>query len=297
MRKFLLVLLSILLFFSLQAQDSLKYQKFYPQKGDWGVSVDLLPLIGLFDNVVHWASTNNSYTPLGLKINSTILHMISDNKARMYSIDIFGVHKTVLAPVKIYTGTMPTPLSSYYNDNDRFTVDYYRLKLGIGTQWRKSKKRFQTYWGYLINIGYTYGGHEVLNPALDYSTINDETFVSVHNFSVSYSDNSVSISSNYQLTNLGSRLLSRKNGDRLLLGTTGLIGVDFFVLPKLAIGSNVSFSISGSYTMPGSETYEYFNFSNPDNISYYRKTEKIPGLFGLNFGLDLGSVLYMRIFL
>ena len=302
MRKFLFVILSVGLFLSsLHAQSSDKYQKLYPKKGDWAVTLSASPFINLVGNLVRFGSDNNFSNPLQLSFFRSIMHMVTDNKARIYSLDYYGTHQTKFYDAVVFiTDPLVTHRFDYYKVKDKLTYSFYRLRIGMGTQWRKSKGRFQVYYGYLANLSYIFGPQAKFTPGYDFSKIDTVQSVNYESYTIEPLNNynSVKIVSTFSnVTRSGSRTLATKYGGGVGLGITGILGVDFFVLPKIAIGGSVSFYGGGNYFFPGQQTYEYFDFNNPNNIIYEQKTEKIPGYFSLDFHYNLVSGLYLRIFL
>ncbi len=302
MRRFVLVLLSSVLFFSLQAQDSLKYQKLYPQKGDWAVTLSASPFINFVGNIIRVGSDDNFYNPLNLSFSPTLLHMITDNKARIYSLDYYGKHETRFYDALVYIVDPYTTIpDEFYKVKDKLTIDFYRVKVGIGTQWRMNRGRFQLYYGYLFNLGYILGPISKFTPGYDFSTIDTVEAVYCRSYYVEPVDNYNSFDVNIDFfsapTRNGYRTLSVRYGGGIGLGMTGILGVDLFVLPKIAVGGNVSFYGGGSYFFPGKRTYEYFDFNDANNIIYEIRTEDIPGHFSLSFNYNLVSGLYLRIFL
>ncbi len=297
MRRILLILLSSVIYFSFQAQDSLKFQKFYPHKGDWAVTLSVSPFINLMGNIMRVGSDDNFYNPLKLSFSPILLHMITDNKARIYSLDYYGTHETRLYDTRAYTSD-PLVTNSY--DKDKLTIDFYLIKVGIGTQWRKNKGHFQLYYGYQLNLRYVFGPKAKFTPGYDFSIIDTVETVNYRSYNVEPVDNYnffKVINVFNHLARSGYRNLSVSYGGGIGLGVTGIFGVDFFILPKIALGGNVSFYGGGNYFFPGKRTYEYFDFNDPNTIIYGIRTDEIPGYFNLHFHYNLVSGLYLRIFL
>ena len=302
MRKFVLVVLTLSFVFVVQAQDSVKYQKFYPHKGDWAVTLSASPFINFVGNFIRIASDDNFYNPLQLSFFRSILHMVTDNKARIYSLDYYGKHETRFYDALVFTADPFTTFSDeYYKVKDKLTVDFYRVKFGIGTQWRKNKGRFQIYYGYLVNLNYVFGPRAKFTPGYDFSTIDTVETVFCRSYSIEPVDNYTyyRVEGDFfrHYARSGFRALSIKYGGGIGLGMTGIFGVDLFVLPKIALGGSVSFYGGGNYFFPGERTYEYFDFNDANNLVYEQRTEKIPGRLGLDFHYNLVSGLYLRIFL
>ncbi len=302
MKRLTLLALVVCLISSLNAQDSMRFEKYYPHTGDWGISFSASPFINFVGNLIRVGSDHNFYNPLKLSFSPTLIHMVSNNKARIYSLNYYGTHETHFYDAKVYIeDPLETHTFEYYTVKDKLTVDFYRIKAGIGTQWRKGKGRFQLYYGYLFNLTYVFGPKAKFTPGYDFSSI--DTVETVYSMSINivpesdYSNFDIDPDFIGYKVRSGQRNLSISYGGGVGLGATAIMGVDFFVLPKIAVGGNVSFYGAGHYFFPGQRTFEYFNFNNPNNIIYEIRTEQIPAYFSLNFHYNLVSGLYIRIFL
>ncbi len=291
MRRYLPIFL-VLIALSTSAQNTgiNKFEKYYPHTGDWGITFNATPLFDFIGNVVRIGSNNDFASPLRLEFSSSILHMLSNNKARIYSLDIGGKHQTELSAVKFYINGQEKQMY------DKYSMDYYHINLGTGIQWRKSSGRFQLYWGYIFSVNYDFGPMVRGDYAYSIDTVMTSTPVEIGSYTLYNSGDGYILSvTDGRPTYKGQRMLVDKSGDNLALGLKAIVGFDFFILPKIAMGATVNTYINTGYTLPGYIKYEYFDF----NFTPEYHIEKIskPGQLNINLGSDLSSAFYIRIFL
>ena len=281
-----LLMLSVLPLGVLTAQEEKDY---LPKAGDWAIGIDMQPVYSFFGNLANGDAGNGlgqfgGEDAFGAIPSVSIMgkYMLDNTTAIRLNL---GIEKAVdhhydyrLDDVKNSDKPSGAKVQDYYKHNDAI----YSLAAGI--EFRKGENRIQGYVGADLvfeyekdryNISY---GNILTNvnqdPTRDAATYNA---LGLGVYNVGYWNNSY---------------LTESYRKSTILGLAGKVGVEYFVVPKLAFGGEVSLMAAerfeaGSYTIqegynPISDQVEtYTELVSPANREFYLGT------------LDMGGKLFM----
>ena len=281
-----LLMLSVLPLGVLTAQEEKDY---LPKAGDWAIGIDMQPVYSFFGNLANGDAGNGlgqfgGEDAFGAIPSVSIMgkYMLDNTTAIRLNL---GIEKAVdhhydyrLDDVKNSDQPSGAKVQDYYKHNDAI----YSLAAGI--EFRKGENRIQGYVGADLvfeyekdryNISY---GNILTNvnqdPTRDAATYNA---LGLGVYNVGYWNNSY---------------LTESYRKSTILGLAGKVGVEYFVVPKLAFGGEVSLMAAerfeaGSYTIqegynPISDQVEtYTELVSPANREFYLGT------------LDMGGKLFM----
>jgi len=255
MKKILTISLGLLLtgVTIAQSNDQIQNKKgvdIMPVKGEWalGAGFNVLGFVGnMFTN-----TNNNSYANSLMRNNfggQSIFgkYMISDNNA--VRVSVFNAGQNTTTKYKAYDDKTTDP------DSLVFDVQKYRTsstRIGVGYEFRKGSTRLRGIygadafvgWGTGQNYDYTYGNAMTFDNQAPYS-INPNGYGSI----------------GVQNTPNAERIVSVNNSNAFNLGLRGFIGVEYFIAPKICIGTefgwNVTYTNSGDRTVI-TEKYDIF---------------------------------------
>ncbi|MDE6452098.1 MAG: hypothetical protein K2L23_07425, partial [Odoribacter sp.] len=270
-------------------------KQYLPEKGDWGIGIDVVPLLKYIGPAFHDASGNPSDlhgiggTPFtkGSQFEKT-------NKTLMPDVSIMGKyflsHKLALrANIGLKVGT---ETNRYYSDDDKAAmldplnedkvINKVRnrksgVSIMLGGEYRKGTRRVQGVFGAGILFA-------CMNDKVKYDYGNGLTDINQHPTGSKWSD-----------SNSAYRVLSEYNtGANFYTGITGSAGVEWFMAPKISLGAEVNLSL---YYLCGKKTYiesEGYNKTlqrvekrtdliSPGNRGFYMATESLGGSLNLNF--------------
>ena len=281
-----LLMLSVLPLGVLTAQEEKDY---LPKAGDWAIGIDMQPVYSFFGNLANGDAGNGlgqfgGEDAFGAIPSVSIMgkYMLDNTTAIRLNL---GIEKAVdhhydyrLDDVENSDKPSGAKVQDYYKHNDAI----YSLAAGI--EFRKGENRIQGYVGADLvfeyekdryNISY---GNILTNvnqdPTRDAATYNA---LGLGVYNVGYWNNSY---------------LTESYRKSTILGLAGKVGVEYFVVPKLAFGGEVSLMAAerfeaGSYTIqegynPISDQVEtYTELVSPANREFYLGT------------LDMGGKLFM----
>ena len=279
-------MLSVLPLGVLTAQEEKDY---LPKAGDWAIGIDMQPVYSIFGNLANGDAGNGlgqfgGEDAFGAIPSVSIMgkYMLDNTTAIRLNL---GIEKAVdhhydyrLDDVKNSDKPSGAKVQDYYKHNDAI----YSLAAGI--EFRKGENRIQGYVGADLvfeyekdryNISY---GNILTNvnqePTRDFATYN-ALGLGVHN--VGYWTQSY---------------LTESYRKSTILGLAGKVGVEYFVVPKLAFGGEVSLMAAerfeaGSYTIQegynqiSDQVETYTELVSPANREFYLGT------------LDMGGKLFM----
>jgi hypothetical protein len=235
-----ILFLAVTLTVSAQEGDSVLKSKagipILPKKGDWAIGASALPYLEYLGNMFN--NTQNNTLKLG---NTTLYgrYFLEDSKALRFALSISQSSNLQKFYVADDAALYKDPLSnaktedSYKRNLTDYTFNiaylkyrgYGRLQGFCGAQAGFGFSRTHTY--------YTYG-----NP---FST--DNTAPTTYN------------------GRLSERVLESDNGITYSVNVGALAGVEYYFLPKICIGGEISLSLSNRWKTQGNSTYERMNNS------------------------------------
>jgi hypothetical protein len=228
MKKVILVIAVLISSGTVHAQELLskKGTPILPEKGDWSVGIDAVPLINYFGNL--FSNAGNSHTDY-----FTFTHPMT----------IVG--KLMKTPDKAYRGKVRIGFGSVTQDTvvedlsnpashvtDETVISDFNLTLGAGIQWMRGKGRLRGIYG--VEALFSKGSH-----SSTYTFGNELT-----------------------ATNTGPRTTEIKDGNSTGFGIRGFIGVEYFFAPKISLSGEFGWGINFDYKGEGSTTVEEWDVTN-----------------------------------
>lgn len=274
-----------------KACDTACDKQYLPQKGDFAIGVDVVPLFLPLANAIGGNKAEVSdvvvagnpflFEEFSFKPNASILakYMITDNWAVKANLGIIVSDKRDRRYVK-------DDLKQYLDPNSMAkVVDQAKTVKGgatlqVGGEYRVGKKRVQGVFGFGIlagvyseNVSYRYG-----NEITDLNRTPSSAF----------QNSGVSVPSGYRVTEY------RHDGAVGCLGLYGSAGVEWFVAPKISLGAEVSLNYYATFAGQGIAKSEGFNTAynaietrtdliTPGDRSHHFGTDNIGGALNLTF--------------
>jgi hypothetical protein len=258
-----------------------------PTSGEWGVGMNALPVINYIGNAFN-GNTGNTFMSGTKFVNywagNTLFgkYMLSDDNAvraqlrigqynTTYSNFVFSDRST--SPDSMVTDTYTTR-SSFYN-------------IGVGYEFRRGKNRLRGIYGgevmYMFQRGistdYTYGnGYGLGNQAPTATSWMPWGAVS-------------------GVSDMGERIVSSTGGNFNGAGLRGFIGVEYYVLPKICIGTEFGWGLMYGKTGESVTRSEYFDGGQAAGSEVIWREMKTAGSKGLSIDTDnFGGSLYMMFY-
>jgi hypothetical protein len=261
---------------SAQSNDQIQNKKgadLLPVKGEYaiGIGTNLQTLTGFVGNMFN-NDQNNS-------INSTFLnhpatgasifgkYMMSDNMALRVTLNQFGGDNTSV--FEVYDDRANDPDSMVYDKvrtNSSFTA------VSAGLEWRRGKSRLRGF----------YGGEAVLSWNSGHTHYTYGNLLGGTN--VTPTDNAAMPAYNGQ----HGRTTQIRNGATFGVGARGFAGVEYFIAPKICIGTEFGWSLRFNKSGDSKTTYEkwdpFYDNGTGGIVTYTDQTNQ--GGWGINSGID-----------
>ena len=256
MKKSIFSIAAALVFTAASAQETVelkskKGENYLPQANDWSIGFDALPLLGTVGNLMA-TNANTTVTGTGGLTNVITGKMFKDaSTAYRGMLGINFGSTTTKTLVDDVTNADPTVMVT-----DESKTATSSITIGAGLEKRRGNTRLQGYYGGMLAIMYA-GGTNVTN-----------TF-----------GNALSA------TNTGPQTTSTKSGSTFGLNLNGIIGAEYFVLPKVSIGAEYWWGVGFSSTGDGESTTESFT------TSVVSTTTKTAGGSSFNIGGSYASTM------
>jgi hypothetical protein len=244
-----------------------------PQAGDIAVGIDMVPFLNYFGNIAN-QTVNNTYNGSFLSNANTLFgkyFLDSDLAVR----GRFMIMSTIDQDKRYILDD-----AAFYNDpntNDQ-VVDVRKFKdhdymISGGIEKRRGKGRLRGIFAAEVSVmfgtnktEYTYGNN--------YSSLN--TTPGTTNFGGNIAANG--------------RVLSDKNASYFGAGIGAFIGVEYFIMPNIAIGSEVGWGVNYTKWSQSNTVTEVWNGNSAEEVT----TLDSPGDLGFNYGLNNPTAsLYM----
>ena len=229
------------------AQDltSKKGEPILPEAGDWSIGIDATPILSYAKGFIGGNGTGATSPSFNfLSGNNTILGKYFKDEKTAYRAGInigFASHSATNLVNQdqqpFVAGAAPVKVT------DKTSVSTTSFGLTGGLEMRKGKTRLQGYYGGELGIWFgsthqknTYGNAYGTGTAAGTSTTPEST---------TWAPGSASAMGT---SAAGSRTTDWKSGSTFQFGVRGFIGVEYFILPKIAIGGEFGWGIGLAHT-------------------------------------------------
>lgn len=307
MKKILSILLVVLFPFSgTYAQENNEKttqekapKQYLPEKGDWGIGVDVVPLLKYIGTAFHDASGKpNDLNGLGGTPFTKGSNFEKGNKTLMPDVSIMGKYfltEKLALRANIGLKVSAETDRTYFPDDkaaildplseDKVVNKIRNQKSGVsimlGGEYRKGTKRVQGVFGAGILFA-------CMNDKVKYNYGNSLTDINQKPTGSVYPPNNSPVPNDYRL------LTIYNTGANFYTGLTGSAGVEWFLAPKISLGAEVNLSL---YYLCGKKIYiesEGYNEAlqrvekrtdlvSPGNRGFYMATESLGGSLNFNF--------------
>ena len=223
MKRYIYLLISVLCVFPVLAQgqnDSSENEEknntkqYFPERGDTGIGFDATPFLNYLGNMFNETADNS----LDLGDNTLYFRKYLTNSSALRVVTSFSLNKDVDEFfVNDDAADLSDPLS---NDQvkDRMTYQNDAFYLNLGYQKFHGEGRLRGFYGVDAGFG-------VVNEKTEYEYGNEMT--------------SVNTAPTTYLGNQSERILEDNNGRELSLGIGAICGVEYYLMPRFAIGAEV----------------------------------------------------------
>lgn len=250
--------------FAQGSTTSMKNKKgleYLPQAGDWAIQFDAVPLIDFGLNALK-LNTNTGATAQHLGhvsgFNNVIVGKMFTSSTEAWRVKV-GINYT--------SNSAETVLATYGANGDENYIQTQKdvvtnVILGFGKEWRRGHNRLQGF----------YGGEALL-------VIGSPNTTTSFDYNL---DLQQAITEGVEAGGATRNLGISKSGS-FGIGARGFVGVDYFVLPKIAIGAEFGWGI-------GFSSSNASNSVETDNAGTTEETEsQVLKTSGLNIGIDDGA--------
>ena len=259
-----------------QSNDQIQNKKgvdLLPVKGEWavGIGTDLGTLSGFVGNMFNndanntLSSTFLNYPNTGSSVFGK--YMLSNDMAARATFFNGGQDRTEV--YEVYDDRSNDPDSVVY-DKRRFNNSITRLSLGL--EWRRGKSRLRGF----------YGAEGVLSWVNSHNHYSYGNALGVDNLTPT--DNGAMPGYNAQ----HGRTVEIRNGATFGLGVRGFLGVEYFIAPKICVGTEFGWGVNFFKSSDDVTTYEkydpFYDNGTGGIVRYEDKTNQ--GGWSISSGLD-----------
>jgi len=247
MRNKILILFLTIVSFSVSAQEasdsilrSKKGTPILPKAGDWAIGADALPYLEYLGNMFNNTDDNT------LDLGSYMLYgryFLTDNTAVRFA---FGVEKSNSLSQNYIQNDAANLIDPLSNEK---VIDNYKsidknLTLDLGYQIFRGYGRLRGFYGF--HVGYRYSREKYIYSYGNKITQDNQTP------SIYYSS----------YTSNNARILDQDNGINQSIMAGLIAGVEYYFLPKICIGGEITFTGYHSWSSQGNSKYERWNGSS-----------------------------------
>lgn len=282
MKKYIIMLLCAIATFNISAQEATQ-KKYLPEQGDIAIGVDVTPVLRYVGNAFNGSTDNSldglSGTPFNDRMgfitpSASIMmkYMLTDEVALRTNLGLLFNNYNDRRYVADDKELAINPLSEKKLIDSKLTKRK-GFSLSVGTEYRKGSKRIQGIFGLSALVAFQ-------KESSSYTYGNAITSVN------QIPSNAFEITTSYR------PLKEWSQAGETILGLSGTAGIEWFVAPKIALGTEVSLSLYGLF---GKQNYT-------ESEGYDTSLEKVvtrtdihsPGNKGFYCGTEtLGGSLYM----
>lgn len=242
MKRFISLIIAGLLILPAMAQDYVqseeeeaprKTSNYFPERGDMGIGFDATPFLDYAGNMFN-GTTNNS---LNLGDNTLYFRYFLDNSSAVRAALRINSNKNVNKQfIDDDAAQMEDPLSEkQLEDHEITTNNQYELKLGY--QMFRGENRLRGFYGADVFLRYQ-------KSVTEYEYGNEMTVENPEP------------SANFVGFNPAQRDLERNNGTEFSFGLGAFCGAEYYLMPKVALGTELGVIYARSSRGQSSRTYE-----------------------------------------
>lgn len=255
-----------------------------PQKGDFAIGVNALPALLYIGDLFGSGEPNTALG--GNKFVSPFAantlfgkYMLTDNTAIRAHLRIGVSNNSFKNSLDDAGQTDPD-----FRVSDAFTRSSAVYNIGAGYEWRRGKTRLRGIYGGEVFYQFRQGVKQ------EFSYGNPIQIGSETPFSTTWNSNGSVVSE----SSLATRVLSTKAGNSNSIGLRAFAGIEYFIAPKICVGTE--FGWGGAYTFTGesSSKVEFWN-----NLEAYRQERTLtePGSNGLSIDTDnFNGAIYLMFY-
>ncbi|MCK6641090.1 MAG: hypothetical protein L6Q81_13490 [Bacteroidia bacterium] len=231
-------------------------EAYLPESGDWSVGIDATPVLNYFGNMIGGNGLNVAPSWNHLNANNTIVGKMMTSETTAYRailrIGFSSNSSTAMIGDQAQT-TPPTYPALPAMVEDKMKSSSRFIGLGGGMEWRRGKGRLQGFYGADAMIWMSGS-----KSTYEYGNVLDAT----HPVSAG---NTTNFGMNMTTDTYGNaaRITEMKGASTLGIGARGFIGVEYFVLPKLAVGGEFGWGLGFVSTGASSTTMESVGGTGP----------------------------------
>ena len=235
--------------------------EYLPQAGDWAIQFDAVPLIDFGLNAVKF-NTNTGATAQHLGYAGGFSNVIV---GKMFTSATEAWR--VKVGINYMSNSSETVLATYGTNGESDYIQTQKdvttnIVLGFGKEWRRGHNRLQGF----------YGAEALL-------VIGSPTATTTFEYNL---DLQTAITEGVETAG-GTRNLGTTSSGAFGIGARGFVGVDYFILPKIAIGAEFGWGL-------GFTSRNASNSTETDNGGSTETTEsQVLKSSGLNIGIDNGG--------
>jgi len=223
-----------------QSNDQIQNKKgedMLPVKGEWavGAGFNVLGYVGnMFNGNTNNGYGNSTFRSSGLGGVSLFgKYMVSDNNAIRISVNNAGYNSSIKYKAYDDKGTNPDSLVF-----DTRIVSSSTTRIGVGYEFRRGKSRLRGIYGGDLLVGWSTGTN------YEYNYGNAMTYDNQAPYSTEFSEFGGVTNPNQPLAD---RVLSVDNSNVLSVGARAFIGLEYYIAPKICIGTEFGLSFNYSY--------------------------------------------------
>jgi hypothetical protein len=263
-----------------QSNDQIQNKKgedLLPVKGEWavGAGFNMLGYVGnMFNGSTNNFYGNSIYRNSGLGGTSLFgKYMISDNNAVRLS--VFNTGYNNVTKYEVYDDRLSNPDSTVF---DSYNNSSSTTRIGLGYEFRRGKSRLRGIYGGDALVGWSTGNN------INYNYGNAMTYDNQAPYSTEFFASGGVGAQNSPLAN---RVLSVNNSNTFSLGVRGFVGVEYFVAPKICIGTEFGWSVNYSNAGKRTVVEEYYDIFKDDQVGgVVNKTTVTENGRNISSGLD-----------
>jgi len=295
-KTFSVFLTGLVIATNISAQESsvspvkpIKAEKIYtPQMGDLGLSVDILTPVMTYVGNMFNNNTNNTFPSV---FSSPSYNGNISISGKYFLYEDFALRASVSVDNSNITSSKYVRDDAAYIENtasiaqvtDECTQSSKNMYLSFGAEIRRGYSRLQGFFGAQL-----IGGYESQNTSYSYGN----PITAGNNMPTQ----GYSTTPTYNIGN-NSRLLETNvsGGKDFLIGLGGFVGVEYFILPKMAIGGEIALSgllIYGGQQSEKSERFNTINGQVEQNTRLFSDGTNIATLSTHNFGNSFYVAFY-----
>ncbi len=283
MKKNLLLIVLVLASTTVFAQNVSKNgHQITPEAGDWGIGIDVDPLLNYVGNMFNGTQDNSTpswnyvdNSPIPMTITG---FMIKDETTAYRGKIRIGTGSTKSISIIDRDGSTSFPAATIEDERKSSATN---ILVSLGLQKMRGKHRVKGFYGAEIVVGSGNGGNTTFDYGNPFNT--DSTSLTGYG-QTTITDWSVGSGS---ATVVSSRTTETKSGSTFYVGLRGFIGAEYFLAPRISIAGEFGWGVGLASTGEGETKTEFFDTGlNPFAIDdVVRTTTSTTGKTS-SFGLD-----------